>query len=141
MYLVSNGFPEDESVIFFSQSDTYPHMLYFKDQLLNDGVLTDEQGRVLLPLRQIVTTLGGEIEWEEGVTKVRLGQVECTVNDLDENTMRVSWVDEHGELQQQDFAVCTYYTHKKYCEISFFTQVLNIPVELDQERFCYFITD
>ena len=141
MYLVSNGFPEDESVIFFSQSDTYPHTLYFKDELLNDGVLTDAQERVLLPLRQIVTTLGGEIEWEEGVTKVRLDQVECMVKDLDENTMRVSWVDEHGELQQQDFAVCTYYTHKKYCEISFFTQVLNIPVELDQERFCYFITD
>lgn len=141
MYLASNGFPEDGSVIFFSQSDMYPHTLYFEDRLLNDGVLTDAQERVLLPLRQIVMTLGGEIEWEEGVTKVRLDQVEYTVNDLDENTVRVSWIDGYGEEQQQDFAACTYYTHKKYCEISFFTGILNISVELDRERFCYVITD
>ena len=38
-----------------------------------------------------------------------------------------------------DFAMRTYYTHAKYCEIGMFVEVLQIPVRLDRERFCYVI--
>lgn len=136
-YLESCGFPEHDRVIFFSQSDVYPHIIYYGEELLGDGVLTDEQGRVLLPLRQILTKLGGELVWEDGKTKISLDQREYILYDLDDRTARVSWIDDSGAQRQQDVAVCTYYTHKKYCEISFFTQILDIPVQLDQEQFCY----
>lgn len=140
-YLESCGMDENGLVIFFSQSDLYPHMIYIGDTALSGGVLTDEQGRVLLPLRQIVERLGGAVNWEEGKTVVLLGQNVYELVDLDDQTVRIIWSDENGWKRQQDIAACTYYTHAKYCDIEMFTQILNIPVLLDQEQFCYIIPE
>ena len=138
-YLESCGFDERELVIFFSRSDPFPHMLYLGEEVLNGGVLTDDQGRVLLPLRQIVESLGGTVDWELGRTAIRFNEKEYELLDLDEQTIRILWTDSTGRQNRRDFAMRTYYTHAKYCEIGMFVEVLQIPVRLDRERFCYVI--
>ena len=140
-YLESCGFDETGTVIFFSQSDPYPHMVYLGEEALRGGALTDDQGKVLLPLREIIESLGGTLSWAEGRTEIQYQQTEYELLDLDERTLRILWSDDSNEKQWRDFAMCTYYTHAKYCEIEMFTQVLEIPVTLDVEQFCYRIED
>ena len=114
-------------------------MLYLGEEVLNGGVLTDDQGRVLLPLRLNVESLGGTVDWELGRTAIRFNEKEYELLDLDEQTIRILWTDSTGRQNRRDFAMRTYYTHAKYCEIGMFVEVLQIPVRLDRERFCYVI--
>lgn len=139
-YLESLGLPKHMGLIYFSREDENPHMLYIDGKPTNEGVWTDEQGKLLFPLRRIVESMGGIVDWQAGLTTIQYQQITYQLEDLDHRTGRITWTDAEGNAQEMMVTTYARFDHFKYCDMEFFTDIMGIPIIFDEARFCYTIT-
>ena len=136
-YLESIGHQEDTPLLFFGLHDK-PVTVCWGEQELGLPAVRRENGTALLPLREIIETVGGAIEWNAERFAVEFDSVVYQLHTNEADSVVLKWKDQSGA--EQEF--CGYremINGANYFEASVFTEVFGLTVEWDPDQGCYFI--
>ena len=87
-YLESIGMPKDSKVAFFSRFEETIPILY-GDQTLAGSLRTEPDGTWMLPLREVIETMGGSLEWTADRRAVELDGAVLVLEPVGDSGFRV----------------------------------------------------
>lgn len=136
-YLESLGLPEDTPVHFYSADGVDGTPIYYGKKLLSI-LAYDDGGVCLLPIRTVVETCGGTLEWMPERTTVVFDGCAYQCEPAGNECLKISWMDRQGQPQEALYRQKHDYG-TNYVELSFFTDVLGIRIVYDDVISCYVI--
>lgn len=93
-YLPSVGLSEDDCLLFFYSSDL--PIVFLGDRPLEFPAIPDGNGGFLLPLRSVIESLGGSVDWTPELTIIRLNGKEAFLT-YDSQLINVTGTDDNGQ--------------------------------------------
>lgn len=132
-YLESIGMPKDSKVAFFSRYEERIPIRY-GDLILACSLRTESDGTWMLPLREVIETMGGSLEWTADRRAVELDGVVLVLEPVGVSEFRVCSEDE------REFLVgwCTW-ASSTYCDAALFEEGLGITVRMDPDSGCCYL--
>lgn len=130
-YLPSVGLSDDDCQLFFCSS-ALPRV-FLGDQQAELPALPDENGQPLLPLRAIIESFGGTVDWTPEITTIRLDGKESLLF-FNGPTLYLSGTDSNGD----PITMSTPYNKKYYTTIlppEFYERFYSIRVTQDDVGF------
>ena len=136
-YAESIGRHQDIPIRFFGLNEKPPTICY-GDQELAHLAVRKEDGKVLLPLRELIEIMGGRIEWSLECYAVEYDSVVYQMDLKTADAVILRWKD--GSGMEQEF--CGYREMvygSTYFDVSVFTDLFGIAVKWDPDRGSYII--
>ena len=135
LYLESVGLSASLPVRFYSQHVQSNPIRYGEAELTGLAV-TQDDGHILLPLREIVEAVGGTLDWQMSHMIVEIQGRKYQLLVPDDDTILVSWTDETGTAQELSGSRDLRYWIT-YCDLAVFTQAFGFRIHLDVQTGCY----
>lgn len=126
-YLESIGLPEKTRVAYFSRTEeNIP--IRCGDLTLIGSLRTEPDGTLMLPLREVIETMGGSVEWTLERRAAELDGVVLVLEPVGNTAFRVRMEDgREFMIDWCTWAGCT------YCEAALFEEGFGIAVRMDPE--------
>ena len=136
-YLESIGLPETGNVDFFSWEDM-PFRFRCGERVLVRSSLITEDGTVLFPLREMIETLGGSLEWTAERRAIGLGDRVLELEPVENGQFLVRWTDDAG-MEREIMVTWILQNGDTYCAADLLTQGLDLQIRLDEDAHCYIV--
>lgn len=136
-YTESIGLPETTPIRFISKH-TMMTPIYGGDTELAMLPFRREDGTVFFPLRDVVEAMGGTLDWFGGRMVVKLRGTEFELWAPEEDMLKVTWTDEHGDAREVRCMRCMY-SGSMYCDGDIFSEAFGIPIQWDAQSGAYLI--
>ena len=136
-YAESIGLPETTPIRFISKH-TLMTPIYGGDTELAMLPILGDDGTVFFPLRDVVEAMGGTLDWFGSRMVVKLRGEEFELWAPDEDMLKVTWTDEHGDAREVRGMRCMY-NGSMYCDGDIFSEAFGIPIQWDAQSGAYLI--
>lgn len=137
-YAESIGLPETAPIRFYSEHLPVTPIRSGGTELAWLPV-RGEDGTMLFPMREVIETMGGTLDWygRRMVVKLRGTEFELLVSG--ENALKVTWTDEDGADREVWGRLYTHYG-SNYCDGEIFAEAFELPIQWDAQSGAYLIT-
>jgi hypothetical protein len=123
---------------FFSEKEQMDLIRCHNQELVWLSVLRDD-GTVLFPLREVVETIGGSLDWYSNRMVVELDGISYELRTPDEDTVVATWTEESG-AEHEIWGVRTLACSSTYCSSEILTDAFGLKIAWDEQSGCYMIS-
>lgn len=132
-YLESIGLPKQTRVAYFSRFEENIPIRY-EDTTLIYSLRTKPDGKLMLPLREVIETMGGSVEWTRERLAVELDGAVLVLEPVGSSRFQIR-MEEGRELL---FDWCSW-SDVTYCDVALFEEGLGITVRMTPEGDCCYL--
>ena len=136
-YAESIGLPETAPIRFFSDHTPITPIRSGDTELVWLPIRGDD-GTMFFPMREVVETMGGTLDWYGRRMVVKLRGTEFELLGSDEDTLKVTWTDEVGADREVWGRLLTHYG-SNYCDGDIFAEAFDLPIQWDEQSGAYLI--
>lgn len=136
-YLESIGRQEDTPLLFFGLHDE-PVTVFWGEQELGLPAVRRDGGTALLPLREIIESVGGRVDWSLERFEAELDAAVYRLHMEAEDSVVLKWKDQ-SENEQVFCGRREMINGSYYFDLSVFTEAFGLTVEWDPDQGCYHI--